>query len=73
MTGGNLVDSDDLPDASVVHEVRETYRFSPVDECIYCGSHDELTDEHIGPLALNGNMILPKSRLQGLQHDDVRV
>lgn len=29
--------------------------------CIYCGSTESLTDEHIVPLALNGTGILPKS------------
>jgi hypothetical protein len=32
-----------------------------VGKCIYCGAVDDLTDEHIIPLALNGSAILPKS------------
>lgn len=35
--------------------------YPPVGRCIYCGSTDTLTDEHIIPLALNGTGILPKS------------
>ncbi|WP_129447929.1 hypothetical protein [Methylibium sp. Pch-M] len=36
--------------------------FPPANYCIYCGAnHCRLTDEHIIPLALNGNLILPKS------------
>lgn len=35
--------------------------FDPVKKCIYCGSTDNLSDEHIVPFALNGTMILPKS------------
>lgn len=49
------------PDTTTFTEVRSTHRFDPVGECIYCGSREGLTDEHIVPLALNGNMILPKS------------
>jgi hypothetical protein len=35
--------------------------FAPVGECIYCGSKDDLTKEHIIAYGLNGNAILPKS------------
>lgn len=36
--------------------------YLPVNHCIYCGSAtDELTDEHIIPFGLNGNLVLPKS------------
>jgi len=35
--------------------------FSPVCKCIYCGREDQLTDEHVVPLALGGDLILPKS------------
>lgn len=35
--------------------------FEPVRKCIYCGSEECLSDEHIVPFALNGTMILPKS------------
>ena len=37
------------------------HRFDTVNECIYCGSKDQLTDEHIVPFALGGNFILPRS------------
>ncbi len=33
----------------------------PVNQCIYCGSKDDLTNEHIIPYALQGNWVLPKS------------
>ena len=32
-----------------------------VDCCIYCGSRGELTDEHVIPLGLGGNLVLPAS------------
>lgn len=35
--------------------------FKHVGRCIYCGSKEDLTKEHIIPFALNGTMILPKS------------
>jgi hypothetical protein len=35
--------------------------FDPVCKCIYCASEDELTDEHVVPLGLGGDLILPKS------------
>jgi hypothetical protein len=34
---------------------------APVGRCIYCGSRERLTNEHIIPLSLNGTMILPES------------
>jgi len=42
-------------------EVRETTRFASQGACIYCGSSDDLTDEHVVPYGLGGKMILPKS------------
>lgn len=33
----------------------------PLNECMYCGAVKDLTDEHIIPLALWGDIILPKS------------
>lgn len=37
-------------------------KFDPVNYCIYCNDRsDNLTDEHIVPFALGGNMVLPKS------------
>jgi len=44
--------------ASII-EAHHTYRFPSVGECIYCGATDELSDEHIIPLALGGNLVLP--------------
>lgn len=38
-----------------------TVRFNAVGRCIYCGSKDALSDEHIIPFALGGNYVLPKS------------
>lgn len=40
-------------------EIHNTTRLEPVGECIYCGSTDKLTDEHIVPLALGGRLVLP--------------
>lgn len=40
-------------------EAHQTHRFAPVGECIYCGAKNELSDEHIIPLALGGNLVLP--------------
>lgn len=36
-------------------------RYGPVGRCIYCGSSDELTDEHTFPYGLGGSAILPKA------------
>ena len=35
--------------------------FPPVGKCIYCGSTTGLTDEHVVPYGLGGNLVLPKS------------
>lgn len=35
--------------------------YEPVNQCIYCGSTHSLSDEHIIPYALNGNLVLPKA------------
>lgn len=36
--------------------------YQPVGRCIYCGTAEEpLSDEHILPFALGGNLILPKA------------
>ncbi len=40
-------------------------RYTAVGRCIYCGTVDNLTDEHIMPLALNGTAILPHSSCRG--------
>jgi hypothetical protein len=36
-------------------------RYGPIGQCIYCGSKDDLSDEHIVPYGLNGNLILEKA------------
>jgi len=37
-------------------------KYAPVQQCIYCGATGvELTDEHIIPFALGGDVVLPKS------------
>ena len=33
--------------------------FDPVGQCIYCGSTSNLSDEHIVPYGLQGNLVLP--------------
>lgn len=33
----------------------------PVNQCIYCGSTFQLTDEHVVPYGLSGQLVLPKS------------
>ena len=35
--------------------------YSPVGHCIYCGSMEKLSDEHIVPLGLGGRLVLPKA------------
>lgn len=46
-------------------EVRNTRRAEPVGHCIYCGATDKLSDEHVIPLGLGGNIILPNSSCCG--------
>jgi HNH endonuclease len=36
-----------------------THRYPEVGVCIYCGSTNQLEDEHIVPFGLGGNAILP--------------
>jgi hypothetical protein len=40
-------------------EVRNATRLKPAGICIYCGRKDRLTEEHVVPFALGGNLILP--------------
>lgn len=42
-------------------ETENTYRYPPLDECMYCGSKSKLSDEHLIPFSLFGKLILPKS------------
>lgn len=39
--------------------------YAPANQCIYCGSADNLTKEHIVPYALGGTWILPKASCAG--------
>jgi len=45
-------------------EVRTITRAAPVGACIYCGSTENLSDEHIVPFGLGGNLVLPDSSCQ---------
>ena len=49
------------PNAAQTREIHTTERAAPVGFCIYCGAKEKLTDEHVIPLALGGNLILPKA------------
>lgn len=40
-------------------EIRTVTRAAPVGACIYCGATDNLSDEHVVPFALGGNLVLP--------------
>jgi len=42
-------------------QIIDTTSLDPVGLCIYCGSANDLRDEHVVPFALNGNLILPAS------------
>ena len=44
---------------SIPEEIRNVTRAPAAQICIYCGKKDDLTDEHIVPFALGGNLILP--------------
>jgi len=39
----------------------DRHEYLAVGRCIYCGSTNNLSDEHIVPYGLDGNLILPKS------------
>lgn len=39
----------------------DKHTYTAVGSCIYCGSTNSLSDEHIIPYGLGGNLILPKS------------
>lgn len=45
----------------MIVEVHTAHKFDPVNECVYCGETEGLTDEHIIPYALGGNLILPQA------------
>jgi len=40
-------------------EIMDGRRFPSVGKCIYCGSMEDLTDEHVLPLGLSGTAVLP--------------
>jgi 5-methylcytosine-specific restriction endonuclease McrA len=40
-------------------EIRNATRVKPARVCIYCGRTDGLTEEHVVPFALGGNLIIP--------------
>ena len=42
-------------------EVSARYTYAPVGRCIYCGSAQQLSEEHIIPYALDGHLVLPKA------------
>ena len=42
-------------------EIRNATRVKPVGLCIYCGKTEGLTEEHVVPFALGGNLILPNA------------
>ena len=42
-------------------EAHQAFRFAPLGECMYCGSKENLSDEHIIPYALSGTLVLPQS------------
>lgn len=51
-----------LDGMTTIREAHATFRFRAVGQCIYCGNTSgPLSDEHIIPYALRGNMILPEA------------
>jgi hypothetical protein len=42
-------------------KVGEPITYAPVGHCIYCGSTEGLSKEHVIPYGLSGNLILPKA------------
>jgi hypothetical protein len=42
-------------------EIHTTTRADPVGICIYCGSEEGLSDEHVVPFGLGGRLVLPKA------------
>lgn len=48
-----------MNDTAQITEIRDTLRMAPVGSCIYCGATDQLTEEHIIPVALAGRIVLP--------------
>jgi hypothetical protein len=44
-----------------MREIHTTTRSDPANICIYCGAKEGLSKEHVVPLALGGNLILPSA------------
>lgn len=42
-------------------EIKNQFKAKPVGHCIYCGSVDELSDEHVLAYSLGGLVLLPKA------------
>lgn len=59
LLGSSVLNVSTIEEAQV--QITETTRFPSVGYCIYCGSTDDLRDEHVVPLALDGTLILPDS------------
>src|SRR5437773_2777873 len=45
-------------------EIHGLTKVEPVGACIYCGAKNELSDEHVVPFGLGGNLVLSKSSCQ---------
>jgi HNH endonuclease len=51
-------------------EFSEDHKFPPVGRCIYCGSTDQLSNEHIIPYALGGyHSVLPESSCEACRRE----
>jgi len=48
-------------ESSRFFEVKGTQKLPKIGQCIYCGTKEHLTDEHVIPFGLGGRLILPKS------------
>jgi len=51
-------------DENEITGARDSQLLLEVGFCIYCGARGQLSDEHVIPFALGGNLILPKSSCQ---------
>ena len=50
-----------MPNSAEEYEDFASKTYAPVNQCIFCGATDELSDEHILPFGLSGTTILPKA------------
>jgi hypothetical protein len=48
-------------EAGMRAKILDNYNYASVGRCIYCGSTEDLQNEHILPFGLSGSAILPKS------------